>query len=573
MSINIEKPTAGGDKIKFSGVILAFLFLWTFLLVFNVAWGSGRIENISLKKEGNFTQVTIYADQPFEFSHSTEEAKDGKPNRLIVDCKDVVFGLPQHNFKEGLPSGIIDAIRTGQFQVTPEKVVRVVLDLKGPVVYKVTETGSEKKVTLAILTTPEPDFPIWMAVKEANIEQKNPLPKEGDKKASIFSVETTSPIEPKSVESQAFLATAENSPVITTPEKTETFTVQKERDFKKAVSYADTGEVPLPQQKDKQVLLSQIPSKDKPTKENVNKEHVNKENINKEEGVSPAILQKSRTSESKPSTGVTSKQSTDQTGTASVKLEVKSAKNTIAEKDITLPQTSVSNPSSQAKLESNKIPPVVSSTSKDSLIERVTLQRRISRSLVPLGPFPEEKTSEVATTTDKTKMTETGTETETKTESEKKKNVPTDVGMTVQKGISQILGTEGASAHESDSLLEGSTLIQNPQTLGVVPSRKLVTFNPETSRDPFLPLTDKESMAFGAPPLPRFENLKLAGIIRDKLGNQALLEDEIGYGYILKSGDKIKNGYVLSVDDEQVVFHVEEYGGYKTITLELNREY
>ena len=553
MSINLEKPTEGRDKIRLPGIIVTFLFLWTLSVVFNVAWGSGWIENISLKKEGNFTQVTIYADKSFEFSHSTEEAKNGKPYRLIIDCKDVVFGLPQHSFKEGLPSGIIAAIRTGQFQVVPEKIVRVVLDLKGPVVYKVTEMGSEKRATLAILTTPEPDFPTWMAVKETNVEEKNNPAKEGNKQTSITSIETTPPSEPEAEESSALLTTTENSSVIASPEKTETFTVQKERAFRKAVSYADTGETPQPK-KDKQVLLSQSSSEDKATKENINKEEI----------TSPTIQQKSVIPESKSSTEVFSRQSTDQTGTASVELEVKSTKNAEVEKDVALPQALVSNPSSQAKLESSKIPSVVSSTPKDSLIEQVSIQRQISRSPVPLGPFPEEKAHVTETTTDKTKMT--GTETENK------KNVTTDAGMTVQKGISKILGTEGVSAHESDSLLEGSALIQNPQQLGVVPSRKLITYNPETSRDPFLPLTDKESMAFGEPPLPRIENLKLVGIIRDKLGNQVLLEDEIGYGYILRNGDKIKNGYVLSVEDEKVVFQVEEYGGYKTITLELNPE-
>jgi hypothetical protein len=188
----------------------------------------------------------------------------------------------------------------------------------------------------------------------------------------------------------------------------------------------------------------------------------------------------------------------------------------------------------------------------------------------------EEKTS-----TDETKKTpeaelvKTATGTGTGTETSKEQTVATDLGNTLKRGIRAVLGNEGVSAHESDTLAPGVMTIQNPlqADLGMTSSRKLITYQPETRRDPFVPLTEREDMQFGEVPLPRFENLKLVGIIRDTGGNQALLEDEIGFGYILRSGDRIKNGYVLSVEENKAVFQVEEYGGYKTMTLELNPEY
>jgi hypothetical protein len=100
--------------IRLSCVALAFLLLGIFVLAADQALGSSRIQNISLKKEGDFTRVTVYADKPFEFSHFTEEAKGGKPYRVIIDCRDAIFDLPQNNFRTGLPAGTIEAVRTSQ---------------------------------------------------------------------------------------------------------------------------------------------------------------------------------------------------------------------------------------------------------------------------------------------------------------------------------------------------------------------------------------------------------------------------------------------------------------------------
>lgn len=549
MRINLENPIRDGDRTKLSFVILTSLFLWMFLVVVNAAWGSGRIENISLKKEGDFTHVTIYGDKSFEFIHSTEDAKDGKPYRLIIDCKDMVFGLPQHDFKEGIPSGIIEAIRTSQFQVTPERVVRIVLDLKGPVVYKVVETGSENEATIAILTTQEPDFPTWQAVKEDQKEEKNQQVKRKDTQTSISAMKTTSKTEAETKESVALLPTSDKSSDLTSSEMKVVKPIQKQEVFRKAASYADTGEtapalsrVPNLPHEDKPVVLTQAQSDEKNMEED----------INKEEKVSRIVQQKPGLPTTELTPKVSSEQITRQTESSSYQEKAKKMEVKETEQDI-LSSTakSVPKPASQAKVEESPL------SLKEGLFEQTSPK-------IEMGPFPKEKSS-VTEKTEKTKMTET----------EKKKNVPTDVGNTVQKGIGAVLGTKAASANESDSLLEGSPLIQNPQQseLGLIPSRKIITYNPETRRDPFLPLTDKEQMNFGAAPLPRFENLKLVGIIKDKLGNQALLEDEIGFGYILKSGDQIKNGYVISIEDNKVVFHVEEYGGYKIMTLELNPEY
>jgi len=513
---------------KLSVVVLAFLSSGTFLVSTSPAWGSCRIENITLKKDGNFTKVCVYADKPFEFIHSTEEAKDGKPYRVIIDCKDAIFGLPQHDFKKGLPPGIIQAIRTSQFQAVPERIVRIVLDLNGPVVYKVTEPETEYEASIAILTTQDPDFPMWVAVLE---EEKDQKVAKGKKQTKVASTKTISKKELKSEWSQALLPIAEDSADLTISEKGKAELARKERIYRRAVSYADTGEVVLSAEK-KPILLSQTQSED----EDIKKEEVSQ--IVKQE---PALFLPKFTPE------VSSRQTTEQIQSSSHREEARRIEEDKTQKDVSSPSVS-------------------QSSSKQSLSKRRSPRRQISRSPVPLGPFPEGQSSE-AEGTEKTKITEA--------EAEGKEDVSTGTPGSIQKGIGKILGPEPVAAKESHALVESLILIQTPQEseLGLVPKRKMVYYNSGTRRDPFLPLTERQDMSFGEAPLPLFENLKLVGILKDEEGNRALLENEMGFGYILMNGDRIKNGYVISVEDDRAFFHVEEYGGYQIMVLELNLEY
>jgi hypothetical protein len=145
----------------------------------------------------------------------------------------------------------------------------------------------------------------------------------------------------------------------------------------------------------------------------------------------------------------------------------------------------------------------------------------------------------------------------------------------IERGIGKILGPEPAVAREStpdpdaEMILEGSMSAE----LSSVHQRKMVEYKPITDRDVFLPPSQKEEMSFGEAPLPLFENLTLVGILKDTHGNRALLEDQAGFGYILTSGERIRNGYVIAVEDEWASFHVEEYGGYQIMVLQLNPEY
>ncbi len=378
--------------------------------------GSCRINDISLEKVDNFTKLTIYADQPFEFVHSTVKEKDAKPHRVVIDCKDAIHNLPQHNFKKDLPPGTIKAIRTSQFQTEPERIVRIVVDMDKPVIYKLVEKGEEKRGAIAMLTAQEPNFPLWTAAKDE---------KGGSKTKQVLSSFVEKAIEAK----DNIWASSEN---------VSRFDSEQLENAKGEERFFDSQKLSLrktlPRHSDKE-------------------EYVQKESL------------------------------------SSQKEAISSAGE-------------------------------VEKTAKE---------------------LPEES----------------------KTDS---------VNPTAKEGGVALLNPQEESTKEKPGAPESLVVISKPEgtVLEEKPQRKIIYYHGEGKRDPFAPLTERIGTELGEIPLPTFESLKLVGILKDEAGNRALLEDQRGYGYIMKNGDKIKNGYVVSVEDKKVIFQIQEYGWSKTMALEFS---
>lgn len=387
--------------------IVVLVFTMVFLFNLTLGFGSTKINNLTLEKEGEFIKVIVYGDKPFTLQHSTEIAKEGKPPRVILDCLDAEFSLPEHTFAK-LPVKFIIGIRSSQYQATPEKIVRIVFDVKSSATYKVVENGENGKAVIAILSPQETDFPIWSAkgteeTTLAKVEQK-PKQKEAQEE------------KPKKVESKELVSSAEVNKV-----KSESKVAKEQPQPKPAVVSAP---VEKPAEKPKPEAQKEVLVKNKPEEKKVD--------------AKPAVEKKEQTS-------------------------------------------------SPAK--------------------------------------PKEKVAEAQK------------ETEPQVE---KLEVPR---------------TEALSGEVLDTL----------------PVRKMVHFT-SGSKDPFGPLTERVSVEFGQAPLPTIEDLKLVGVLADVDGYRALLENSQGYGYIMKSGDRIKNGSVLSVEKTRVIFQIKEYGWTKNVSLELFKE-
>ena len=176
---------------------------------------------VFLKKD--FTYLTIFSEGKVEFTHFILPAEDDKPDRIVIDLKNAVHQLPKYNYID-LPWDMITAIRTSQYQVKPEKITRIVLDLKEPVVYRIMEKKKDNEAILAISTKKgEPSFS-WAAVSEMI---KKDAPKKTDiKKKDKFVKKEIAPAPEKKTSKAEVKITKKDQPQ---PEK------QKPEEFPKVV--------------------------------------------------------------------------------------------------------------------------------------------------------------------------------------------------------------------------------------------------------------------------------------------------------------------------------------------------
>ena len=172
-------------KSKNLWIIISFLIVLIFTSQ-TLLWAEAQIKNITLQREGDYTNISILSDTPFQFNHFIEEKNDGKPYRIVIDCLDAIHSLPRSNFTD-LPAGVISTIRTSQYQVSPQKICRVVIDLKNPVVYKVIDEGDSKVAKLALSTPDAPIYSQWSAVKTKGAEEsiKSAQTKQAEKKIPV----------------------------------------------------------------------------------------------------------------------------------------------------------------------------------------------------------------------------------------------------------------------------------------------------------------------------------------------------------------------------------------------------
>jgi hypothetical protein len=490
-------------KLQLSFVSFLFWVIVGFLLLPSSTKGSCRINDISLEKMGKFTKLTIYADQPFEFVHSTLEEKDGKPYRVIIDCKNAIFNLPQHNFKKDLPSGTIKAIRTSQFQTEPERIVRIVLDLDKPVIYKVAEKGEDQRGAIAILTAQEPDFPFWAATKREKASSEGKL-------ASSISLEKTA--KEISEAEDNLLTSSENRSRFDfeQSENAKGEEVKKRTTFEKPLSFADTSEINIEKE------ISQV---------SIAKPETEKKDAKIRKKVSGQTDEKMVLATSATSPEVFSSLNRENKKLQSAQGEDKEAETNV-EKD-------------------------ASKSSSKHLGKKEYIQEE-----------PLLSQAEAISSADEVEKTTKEPPEENKTDS---------LNLPAKEGKVALLSPEEKSTKQKAGSPESLAVISKPEgtVLELVPQRGIIHYHGEGKRDPFVPLTERISAELGEIPLPTFESLKLVGVLKDETGNRALLEDERGYGYIMKNGDKIKNGYVVSVEDNKVIFQIQEYGWSRTIALEL----
>jgi len=555
--------------LKIKTLLIMGVFI-SFSLVSSILWpssirGSCRINDLSLEKEGNFIKLTIYGDEPFEFVHSTPETKEGQPYRVIIDCKDAIHSLPQHNFRSDLPFSTIKAIRTSQFQTEPEKIVRIVLDLDQPVIYKVVATGEGKKGVIALSTAPETSFPFWSAVKNEKSPSESKL-------SSPNLIEKTA--KETSEAKDNLLASSENKTRfdLETSRNAKEQEAEKEASFKKPLSFADTSDINTKREAS-QVSIAK-PKIEKAEVEPIGEDLKTKKNVSEQTGeksesgsigmVLATLTSPELFSVPKPETGkLPSEQVKDKKTETNIAMEASKGSSVKSSSPASFKIEEKESSSENQRL--SLVQESERSKTKETL-PGYSIKEENAQKELPSHPESPSSQKEVISATAEGEKTLRKPAEKSETESMN----PTEDQEKVTPLSSKKDSTNGG-ATLSESLL----VLSKPEgtELELAPKRRVIYYHEEGRRDPFAPLTERITTDFGKIPLPTFESLKLVGILKDEEGNRALLEDEKGYGYILKNGDKIKNGYVVSVEDNKVIFQITEYGWSKAITLELSTEH
>ena len=64
-------------------------------------------------------------------------------------------------------------------------------------------------------------------------------------------------------------------------------------------------------------------------------------------------------------------------------------------------------------------------------------------------------------------------------------------------------------------------------------------------------------------------SVRLVGVLSGGMERFAMLEDNNGFGYIVKAGDPVRNGSIVSVGDRSLVARVTMFGQTSSVTLQL----
>lgn len=617
----------------------AYIFLLAaFLFTAGSSFGA-KVTNVSLTYENGSTVADIDVEGVILFSHQTEEAKDGKPFRIIVDVLSATQELGARNFLT-LPDCQVQHIRTSQYRVRPEKIVRLVFDMKGETIYRIQSQG--KKIRVSFAGKSDRPFAVWSsleAIKSQKAVSKPTIP-----------IATIDPPTKASLgeKSSPFTIAMANQEI----EADRQESLQGKSPVKKSVVYEPdavskaTPEVKsLPKSDEllylspKSAMMSSKPKKDfapdltaahtEPQKESISLEVPSKE-VNSEaksvtfaesrrvsaakdsaSAVSPAAELKSELVADNTAEKITDKKAD---AASSGKVEVAAIKEPVKPAEMTTPASSSSGTTDtkedktdgpkilanqpNATKPAEKTTPASSSTSsaaksvdkKDShkvfanqsntarLPQKESSGAVVSKNVKKLATSKLTKQPVIASTESKPKVS---AEKSTVKKSKKKKTVAKIVksSKSTKKSSPKVASKpsdsnkSGKGNARSTSRFRRSASNKIKGTLvAEFPKRLVIKYKAKGRRDPFATLVDetKVNNSIIEAKVPNVEGLTLVGVIESGEGNnRALFEDTDGYGYILKSGDKVKKGYVLRVEPERVYFQIFEYGWSRTVALNL----
>lgn len=115
--------------------------------------------------------------------------------------------------------------------------------------------------------------------------------------------------------------------------------------------------------------------------------------------------------------------------------------------------------------------------------------------------------------------------------------------------------TEEGTAIVNDSILEASFTVET------------YSYKSRNRRDPFISVLEQQRNDLNDF---QIEGASYYGMIAGKTGKMALLKDATNMGFVFLEGQKIKNGVLLKVEQDSVIFKIDEFGTVQTRVLKLS---
>lgn len=127
-----------------------------------------------------------------------------------------------------------------------------------------------------------------------------------------------------------------------------------------------------------------------------------------------------------------------------------------------------------------------------------------------------------------------------------------------------------APADSTAAPAPAGTIIPTVNAEGKVVLREnLYYYDAFNHRDPFRSLVDGAFNQSDKMDLVNLSAVQLVGVVRGEVDRFALLEDTNGYSYILRVGDRVHNGTVVSIGEDELVARVTNFGQTTTVRLRL----
>jgi hypothetical protein len=488
---------------------------------------AAEVTNIELSYLNGSTVAKVCVDGTIRFTHQTEEAKDGKPFRVIVDVLSATHELGAKNFMR-LPECSIEKLRTSQFSTSPEKIVRLVFDMKKETFYSI--TSDERTISLTFPDKSGQSFTTWSSrsVVEAMKTERADAPK---------------------------LANVSDTAIAPAPEKTPT------------TSAKTAGAMNQSIEKDRQVSLATAAPK------------VATSTSKPAEAKPAATSEEQRAKVPYDSRNTYGPDYDPEVFASAAPVQVKQvAKADDAAKDAVTTATPEINQSAPALTEPKvarvdvEKEPAITSTPSVPGSKTVPTKPEAMPSIEKSNPAVE---PEVAKTPVMAKAESDPGTTPTQKPAPAQILKPENKSATESAETTTVAAKPEKESESSTSRFRRSAASRNVQGTLVAefPKRLVIRYQSGSARDPFETLVNETRVNNSVVERsePNVEGLKLVGVIESADGdNRALFEDKSGYGYILKSGDKVRMGYVLRVESNRVYFQIFEYGWSRTVALNLD---